>query len=173
VATYLVNVLRAARRNGLRIPPSLLSMYRTLLAAETVAHELGATTDLGMVGRHFFERLHRDEMARRLRPREMEGWLADVSSLVSDGPRRLQQLLADVTDDRLSLSVRTLASDTDRADGRERARLITMAIVLVALAVLLVGSDRLLLPPQFLRPLLAIALIAGGVKLMVLWRRLR
>ena len=173
IADYLISTLRAARRRGLRVPASLLSMYRALLSAETIANELGANADLRQVGRRFFARLRRRELWTRLSRDRRSAWLADMSELILDGPSQLRQLLLDWSDDRLTLTVRTVQSPDDRASERDRARLVALAVVLVALSVLLVGAERIPAVAGLVRGVTAVALAAAATYMWLLWRRLR
>ena len=77
---YLMALLRAARRNHFGVPPRVLSLYRTLLTAETVTHELGATTDLAAAGRPLFTRLQAGNVLNLFRPEAVQATVLDALS---------------------------------------------------------------------------------------------
>ncbi|MBJ6762576.1 AarF/ABC1/UbiB kinase family protein [Myxococcaceae bacterium JPH2] len=173
VGQYMVDVLSAARRNHLRIPPTLLSMYRSLLTAETVANRLGSRTNLRSVGKRFFVKLQRAEMRVVPDKEQVQLLLADVVALLKDGPAQLHQLLGDLADERLWLRVRTSTSLKDRREENGRARLVVLALLQVGLSLLLVGAERLPWVDQFpVRGGLAALLGLSWVVLAVQWRRL-
>jgi ubiquinone biosynthesis protein len=173
IARYMVGVLGAARRHRLRIPPAMLSMYRSLLTAETVASRLGGGADLRTEGRKFFTRLQQDEALQPPPPEALRVWTQELVTLVADSPRQVHRLLSDLTQDRFTLSVRTSLSRDERRLQNGRTRLVTMAILQVALTILLVGVDRIpQIPALPAHVVLGALVIASYVCLGVMWRRL-
>jgi ubiquinone biosynthesis protein len=173
IAEIMIAVLRSARQHGFRLPTNVLSVYRALLTAETVAHQIGARVSLVSVGRRFFRRLEAERLRGLLEPGETQAQLLDLVELLRTGPGNLERLLSDVADDRFVLRVESVDSVDDRRLADTRARLIALSVASVGLAVLLPASQAINLGGVPLQILLA--LVLGGVyaRVVVLWRQLR
>jgi ubiquinone biosynthesis protein len=134
---WMIAVMRAARRHGFRIPPRILSMYRALLTAESVAGRLGPEADMQSVGRRFFASLQWDEVFRALNPEALPPYLLSLLSLVQKSPGRLDQLLSELAESRFSLNtIGTESPRTERVRNR-RARIVVSAVASVGIALLL------------------------------------
>jgi ubiquinone biosynthesis protein len=140
IADWMVAVMRVARRHGMRLPSRVLSMYRALLTAESVAHQLGARADLRTVGRDFFRALRLDELAQGFDPNDVQAAALTWLSLVRDGPGQLQQLLSELSSGRYALTVNMTESPrTARARDR-RARLVSTAVLAATVSTLVVAA---------------------------------
>jgi len=169
----MVSVMRLARVHDMRLPTSVLSMYRTLLTAESVAHQLQSKATLGAVGKGFFQGLQLEQTMATFEPGRIIAWLMQLNDLVRSGPGNLQQLLSDAADGRFILPVRTLDSEQSRRVGNQRTRLITLAIVSLGLALLLSMPHRpFRMAGIWFEPLLWAALAVDFIGMFVLWRRL-
>jgi ubiquinone biosynthesis protein len=172
-AQYLVAVVRAGRDNDFRIPQHLLSMYRTLITAESVAQHLGADVHVQEIGRRFFAGLQIRTTARALDPPQVQALAADVLSLAKDGPGLVHRLLSDLADERFLLHVRAVQSTEDRVEANRRARLVASSVLSVALSILLVGGERI--PGLSGLPYRIVVGAVFGlnlVYLLLVWRRL-
>lgn len=136
LATYMIGVLRAARRHRLQIPTRILSIYRALLTAESVSQQLGSDVELNSVGRDFFEKLQIDEAVSSLQLRNVESALLSYLALWRDSPGQLNQILADLSDSRFVLKV-DVSEGSDLAHLRNRrTRAILFSILTVGMSVL-------------------------------------
>jgi ubiquinone biosynthesis protein len=172
IAQYLVGLMRAARRNDLQVPTQLLSMYRALLTAETVANQLGVREGLRQVGRGFFDELQRDEVVRALDAESLQGAMLGLLGLKRDAPGQVHQILSDLADG--SFTVRVYVAEAPKAARARtrRARMLATAVLSVAVAFLLTVPG---LPRWWGISLawpLAAALVVFQVWTFVLWRRL-
>jgi ubiquinone biosynthesis protein len=174
IATYMVQLMRLARAHDMRMPPSVLSLYRVLLTAESVSDQLGAQSDLAKVGRAFFRELELERAAASLEPRRVAAWLLELNDLARSAPGRLQQLLAELADGRFVLGVRTTESESARRLADRRARLIALSVLSVGVGVLLAATPRGGggWEASVLRPVLWGVLVTLYVWIAVLWRRL-
>ncbi len=173
VAQWLIGIMRAARQHGYSIPTRILSMYRALLTAETVATRLSTRVNLRSVGREFFEELAVNDALRSLDPNSWRPVLLSVLSLWRDAPGQVQQLLSEMSEGSFTLRVNvTEAPKVNRARNR-RARLLATTILSVGVALLLVRPQ----PPTplgiSLTWLLAAALALLYLLTYIQWRRLR
>ncbi|HEV7894080.1 MAG TPA: AarF/UbiB family protein [Pyrinomonadaceae bacterium] len=138
IANYLVGLMRAARRNHLQVPARVLSMYRALLTAETVAFQLGTSDGIRRIGRSFFRTLQRERVVDELSdPSNFEPTLLSLLNLKRDAPRHLNQILTELADGSLSLRVRASESPRDSVSRDRRARLVSVSILSVSVSLLL------------------------------------
>lgn len=170
---YLVGVLRAARRNHYTVPQGILSLYRALLTAETLASQLGGEVDLPEVASRIFQGLQIDTVVNGLRPEQLQPLAVEVLQLARDGPRQLRQMLNDLADGRFVLSVRTEESTDDRRRTNTRARMVAAAVLAVGLSVLVLAGRGILLPWGIhLSSVLWTMLVVDWILVVILWRRL-
>jgi ubiquinone biosynthesis protein len=171
-ADYMVAVVRLARVHDMRLPASVLSLYRTLLASESVAHQLRSSANLGSVGRGFFRGLQLEKTLATFEPDSLFAWLMQLNDLVRTGPGNLQQVLSDVSEGRFVLPVRSLESEQARRTGNQRARMISLAVISVALSMLLSTGGGPAIGGYSLAPLLWGALGLDLAAIAFLWRKL-
>lgn len=139
-SAYLVDVMRSARRNQLQVPPRILSMYRTLLTAESVASRLVDRLELRMVGRRFFTGLQIDEAVRALDLQKLQPTLLSFFALLRDSPGQLQQILSELASGRFNINVEVGETRREAQASNRRTRLIAATIASVGLAVLISGD---------------------------------
>ncbi|HEX7154256.1 MAG TPA: AarF/ABC1/UbiB kinase family protein [Thermoanaerobaculia bacterium] len=172
-AGYMVSVMRLARVHDMRLPTSVLSLYRSLLTAESVAYQLQSGATLGGVGQGFFRGLQIEKTLETFEPGRLIAWLMQINDLVRSGPGNFQQVLSDVADGRFILPVRTLDSEQSRRVGNQRTRLLTLSIVFLGLSLLIaMPARKLALFGVSLEPLLWAGLAIDFVAMFVLWRKL-
>jgi ubiquinone biosynthesis protein len=174
VGRYMVAIMRAARTHGLRFPPAILSMYRSIFTAEIVANQLDVSASLRTVGGDFFEQLQLDSLARGPSREQLQRTAIDVVSLLGESPGRLNQLLADLADDRFVLRVRAAQSADDRRDANRRAKLVAATILQLTFAVVFgVAGTLPSLATRWVRGGSTALLVLSLIWLVYLWRRLR
>jgi ubiquinone biosynthesis protein len=173
LSRYMIGVLHAARRHDMRFSSGVLAIYRSLLAAETVAHELDPDVDVGLIGQRFFRRLQLDQMLRLQDPDLLREELFETLEILRSAPRKLDRLLSDVTSNRVRLRTEQTTSPADRRLRSHQVRLLVAAQGLVAVTVLLAGTRGIMLfGDQPLASLLWCLLAANIIWLAILWRRL-
>lgn len=171
---YMVGAMRAARQCGMRLPAGLLSMYRSLLTAETVARQLGGSADLMSAGQRFFDGLRLERFLDHFQPEQVNRALIPVLDFLEEPSGKYLRLLSDIADGDYVLTVESTESAASRRSANHRARLITAAIVLGAISTLQAGSRGVMLAAHF--PLSTLLWIAWGLAalwLAVLWSRLK
>jgi len=137
IANAMISVMRLARNHGFQIPARILSMYRSLLAAETVAHQMSATADLRSVGRAFLREVQFEAVVREFGPSRLQSFALSALDLIRDTPHQLHQILSELSEGRFVFKVSTSESAESRKLRNRRARLIAAAILSISLAVLL------------------------------------
>jgi ubiquinone biosynthesis protein len=137
LADWMMGVLSAARRNGYQLPPRILSMYRALLGAESVAHQLGVSASMAEVGKDFFVSLQIEETVRSLEPPNLQPVVLSVINLLRDSPGQLNQILSDIAEGKYSVNVNMEERPNAARQRDRRSRLLATAIVSVSVALLL------------------------------------
>jgi ubiquinone biosynthesis protein len=173
IAQGMVGMLRAARRNKLHVPTRVLSMYKALLTAETVAYQLGTRVDLRSVGREFFIHLQREEALRGVEPDNLEASFLSMVSVLRDSPGQIQQLLTELSEGRFELKVNISEGPKVRRIRNRRLRLLVTSILSVCIALLLIVPDLPIVFGVSLRWPLWVILILFYVSIFFQWRRLR
>ena len=140
IAQWMIAVMQIARQHGLRVPPMIVSIYRALLVAETVANHLDAHADLRSVGRTFFERLQIDEMQRAIEPRSLQPVLLNYAAFLRDAPGQVNQILTELSDGSFAVTLYT-AEPPRVARVRLRVRVVVTSILSVGVAVVLSRPD--------------------------------
>jgi ubiquinone biosynthesis protein len=173
VAQSLIGAMRVARRNKLQVPRKILSMYRAILTAETVASQLSATVDLRSVGGKFFSSLRHEEALLAVEPERLEGTLLSLISLVQNSPGQVEQILSELSEGRFELKVSLSEGHKFKRSYNQRLRLLVCSILAVSLALLL---TRPVLPMLFgvsSAWLIAGVLIVLYIFILIQWLRLR
>ena len=174
VRNYMVSLMKIARSKGLVIPPAMLSLYRSLLAAETIVAQLDVGTDVMTVGRSFFRRLQLESSLAAPDATQVQRTSLQLIELLQNGPGHLARLLEDVANERFVLRVRSADAAERRRQHNARVQLTTLGLVAVSVAILVAGAPPGLLWGWLpLRTVLIVALAAVYLALALRWRGLR
>lgn len=134
---WLVRILRSARRHRLHVPPRILSMYRAILTAESVASRLGDQFDARQVGRDFFAALQIREGLRPMSPEEVQSMALNMVAFMKKSPAQVQQLLTELAEGRFNVNTTVHDSSKKNLMSNRRTRLIASSILALGVAVLL------------------------------------
>lgn len=173
IANLMIAVARAARRNQYLIPARLLAMYRTLLTAETVAHQLSPNVDLRSVGKEFFASLQTDEALATFSPEVQRTLLPKILALLRDSPGPIHQLLSELADGRFRLRTEMIEDVATQRVRNRRARMIAAAVLSVSLAFLLSAPSLPMIGPLSLRLVIAVALALVYLSVILQWHKLK
>lgn len=173
IAQWMVGIMRATRRHGFKVPTQILSMYRALLTAESVAASLAPELDVRAVGQEFFSALAVEEAFHSLDPAKLQPILLNMLALGQDLPGQLRQILADLTEGRLTVKVDVSETQTTARTRSRRVRLLVTSILSLGIAVLITQAQ---LPRVFgislCWPLYGV-LVLIYISTYFQWRRLR
>jgi len=174
IRTYMVDVLRASRENGYRIPPSLLALYRALLGAESLAIELHSPHDIASIGRRFFQEMQIEQAMSAFQFNNVLQSALPLIDLLKNMPARLDHLLDMLANDSFVVRVRQSESAHAREQANIRARLVSASILVVAIAVLFAGAGvyKTSLGVGIRWILAGTGLVIAG-RVALLWRALR
>lgn len=172
LSQYMIGVMRAARRHELKVPTRVLSMYRALLMAETIANRLGTRADLASAGRAFFMDRRLEEAIDGLKPEQQMANVLQVAGLLRTAPGQVADLLAELSAGTFTLNVQVTDSPKLSRLRVRQTRLVVTAILAVAFSLLLSRPD---LPVVFGVPLalpLALLTVAMYGWILIQWRKL-
>jgi ubiquinone biosynthesis protein len=170
---WLIDLMQTARKHGLRVPPKVLSMYRTLLTLEIVAFQLAPKADLGTVWYRFFQKLQLEEaLCELINPQTIQPILLNLATLLQDGPGQLNQILSKMSDGSFAVNVYT--SDTPKviSNRNRQTRLLTTSILSVGISLLLTIPDHPSLFGLSLAPVLWSTLFLLYISIFIQWRKL-
>ena len=173
IAQWMVGIMRATRRHGYKVPIQILSMYRALLTAEAVATSLAPELNLRAVGQEFLSALAVEEALHSLDPRKWQPILLNVLALGQDLPSQLRQIVADLTEGRLTVKVDVSETQKTARTRSRRVRLLVTSILSIGIA-LLITQARLprLFGISLSWPLYGV-LVLIYISTYFQWRRLR
>ncbi|MEW6729938.1 MAG: AarF/UbiB family protein [Acidobacteriota bacterium] len=172
-AQSLAGILRAARQHKLHVPAKVLSMYRALLTAETVAYKLGTEADLRSVGREFFSDLQLEELLRGVNTEALESTVLSMVPLLRDSPGQINKLLSELSEGRFEIKVSISEAPKLKRIRNQRLQLLVTSILSIGIALLLAIPTLPTLLGISLRWLLWTALILLYAWIFLQWRRLR
>jgi ubiquinone biosynthesis protein len=173
IAEWMVEVMRLVRRHDLRLPPRVLSMYRALFAAETVADAFGARATLRSVGRDFFVALRRRQAGEAFGREDLEAFAISLVTLLRDAPEHLERGFRERAEGRFELGTDAVDSPGAVEARRVRTRMTAGAAATVALAAALALPDLPEAGGVSAAWPLATLLCALYASLLLGWRRLR
>lgn len=173
IAQWMIAVMRAARRNGYLVPTRILSMYRALLTAESVATALSTDADLRRIGRDFFSRFAWEEAVRTIQPDNLQNLMLNAVALWKDSPAQLHQVLTDMAENRFTVNANVAEEPRVEIGRNRRSRLLVTSVLTIGVAILTTSPS---LPAPFgvslAWPFYA-ALAVLYLAVFVQWRRLR
>ena len=143
-------------------------MYRALIAAETVAQQLGTGEDLWSVGRQYFEGSQEQEQLRALEPDRMKRTIFSFLDLARESPDLLHHTLSDLSDGRVRINVNVSEAPKMARARNRRARLLACSILSVSLAVLLTMPHPSQLFGVPIASMLWIALIINYIYIIII-----
>ncbi len=142
IAQWMIGVMRAARKHGFQVPTRILSMYRALLTAETVATGIAPDADLQRVGQEFFTTVAWEEVVRTLQPKNLQNIVLTILGLLKDSPGQFRRILADLSENRFILNTKVSEDPKVERLRNRRTRLLVTSVLTVGVAIL-VASPRL------------------------------
>jgi ubiquinone biosynthesis protein len=131
----MIEVTRAAAENGLRLPPQLTTLGKTLLNLDQVGRTLDPDFEPNdAIRRHTAELMQR-RMRKNASPANVFSNLMEMNEFVQRLPGRLNRVLDAVADNEVEVGVR-LRNDSVILDGLQKvANRIAMGLVLAALII--------------------------------------
>jgi predicted unusual protein kinase regulating ubiquinone biosynthesis (AarF/ABC1/UbiB family) len=172
IGRVILEITRISGENGVRLPPELTMLGKTLLNIDRVAKTLSPHFDVNESIRENATSVMRRRMLHQMSPTTALSSLLEMNEFVQKLPGRLNRVLDRFADNDLSLHIDAI-DETELITGIQKvANRITMGLVLAALilgAALLVRvpSNWMILGYPGLAIILFLLAVAGGVLLLV------
>jgi len=135
---------------GLRTPPELSLLGKTLLNLEQVAHALDPDLDVKLVVERHLEHVMRERLKKSLSPSNLASELIEVQALLREAPRKISDLLSLLAENRLQvrmtgLEESRLMESLQKIANRVSAGLVTAALIVASAMMMRVDTDTRLL----------------------------
>lgn len=131
----VLDLTRIATACGLRTPPELSLLGKTLLNLESICDALDPDMDAKDVVRDHLEEVMRQRLRKSLSPAGLAGELIEVEGLVREAPRKLNNLLTLLADNRLKIRMEGLDDSKLMENLQKIANRITVGLIIAALLV--------------------------------------
>jgi predicted unusual protein kinase regulating ubiquinone biosynthesis (AarF/ABC1/UbiB family) len=133
----MLELVRLSTACGVRTPPELSLLGKTLLNLEQVATLLDPDIDVKGIVEGHLEHVMRQRLRRSLSPSNIAGEMIEVQALLRDAPRKVSDLLSLLADNRLQvrmtgLDESHLVGNLQKIANRIAAGLVTAALILAS-----------------------------------------
>jgi predicted unusual protein kinase regulating ubiquinone biosynthesis (AarF/ABC1/UbiB family) len=155
---------------GLRTPPELSLLGKTLLNLEQVAHALDPELDVKTVVEAHLEHVMRQRLKKSLSPSNIASELIEVQALLREAPRKVSDLLSLLAENRLQvrmtgLEESHLMENLQKIANRVSAGLVTAALIVASAMMMRVDTDTRLLGYPAIA--LVLFLVAAGLGIAI------
>ena len=172
VGRLVLEVTQASGENGVRVPPELTMLGKTLLNLDQVGRAIEPTFDPNASIRRNAAQIMQQRLMKSLSPGNLFSGVLELKDLVQRLPSRLNKILDAIANNELKLSVDAIDEKTLVVGFQKVANRITVGLIIAAL---IVGAAMLMKVETSFRlwgyPGLAILLFlaaaAGGVTLLI------
>ena len=172
----MLDLVRLGTACGLRTPPELSLLGKTLLNLERVADALAPDVDVREVVEGHLDGVMRGRLRKALSPSSIATELMEVQGLLRDAPRKVSDLLSLLADNRLQVRVTglqesRLMENLQTIANRIAAGVITAALIIGAALMMRVDTG----PQLFGYPAIALVLflIGAGLGITIVVNSLR
>jgi predicted unusual protein kinase regulating ubiquinone biosynthesis (AarF/ABC1/UbiB family) len=162
----VLELVRIASQCGLRPPPELSLLGKTLLNLDTVCHLLSPELDTQGVVEDQLQHVMRARLRKSLSSPNLASEMMEVQALLRDGPRKLSDILSLVAENRFQLRVTgleesRLMENLQKIANRIAVGVITASLILASAMMMRVPSTHTL----WGYPVVALLLFLLGVAL--------
>lgn len=135
---------------GLRTPPELSLLGKTLLNLEQVANALDPALDVKAVVETHLEHVMRERLKKSLSPSNIASEMIEVQALLREAPRKVSDLLSLLAENRMQvrmtgLEESHLLESLHKIANRISAGLVTAALIVASAMMMRVQTDTRLL----------------------------
>ncbi|MGN6513907.1 MAG: ABC1 kinase family protein [Lysobacteraceae bacterium] len=157
----MLELVRLATACGLRTPPELSLLGKTLLNLQQVAGLLDPDIDMKCVVEDHLEHVMRQRLRRSLSSSNIAGEMIEVQALLREAPRKVSDLLSLLSENRLQVRMTgfdKLMESLQKIANRIAAGLVTAALILASALMMRIETKATL----FGYPLVALLLFLVG-----------
>lgn len=173
----LFQVTRVAAENGLRPPPEVILLGKTLLNLELLARELSPDIDVRNVVRDHLVSVVQHRALEQMTPSSVMASMLEISDIAREMPRQLGQILSLLADNRFTVRVDAFDENRFAANLQKIANRVTVGLIVAALIVgaamlMRIETDATLFGyPAFAMVFFLVAGLLGiGLVVSVLWK---
>src|SRR6476619_2783556 len=164
----MLDLVRVATACGLRTPPELSLLGKTLLNLEQVAHALDPELDVKRIVERHLEHVMRERLKKSLSPSNIASELIEVQALLRESPRKVSDILSLLAENKLQvrmtgLEESHLMESLQKIANRISAGLVTAALIMASAMMMRVDTASRL----FGYPAIAMLLFIVGAGLGV------
>lgn len=162
----VLDLTRLGAACGLRTPPELSLLGKTLLNLEAVCQALDPSLDVKRVVEDHLDHVMKARLRKSFSPTSMASEMIDLQNLLRDSPRRLSDLLSLLADNRLQVRLTGLENsqlmeNLQKIANRVSAGIITASLILASALMMRVDTGPRLLG----YPAIALVLFLTGAGL--------
>ncbi len=162
----VLDLTRIATACGLRTPPELSLLGKTLLSLESVSRALDPQLDVKNVVEQHLNHVMKERLLKSLSPANLAGEMMELHGLLRDGPRKLTDLLSLLADNRMQVRITGLDDSQllealQKIANRVAAGVVTAALILASALMMRIGTG----PQLFGYPVIALVLLLIGAAL--------
>ncbi|WP_417473552.1 ABC1 kinase family protein [Luteimonas mephitis] len=162
----MIDLVGRSTMCGLRTPPEMSLLGKTLLNLEQVSHALGPELDVKAVIERHLEHVMRERLKKALSPSNLASELIDVQALLREAPRKVSDVLSLLAENRMQvrmtgLEESHLMENLQKIANRVSAALVTAALIVASAMMMRVDTDSRL----FGYPAIALVLFIVGAGL--------
>ena len=173
----VVEIVRISTACGLRTPPELSLLGKTLLNLEQVAFALDPQLDVKRIVEDHIQHVMRERLKQSFSPANVAGELLEVQALLRESPRKISDVLSLLAENRLTVHVGGLDDSQLMENLQKIANRISAGVICAALILASALLMRLDTPGWkiFGYPWLALLcfLIGSGLGMCLVWSALR
>ena len=167
----VIELVRISTACGLRTPPELSLLGKTLLNLEQVAFALEPDLDVKSIVESHIQHVMRERMRQSFSPANIAGEIVEVQSLLRESPRKISDILSLLAENRLSVQLgglddSQLMENLQKIANRIAAGVITASLILASALMMrmetgfrLFGYPALALVPFVIGTLMGLALV--------------
>ncbi|QOW20563.1 AarF/ABC1/UbiB kinase family protein [Lysobacter ciconiae] len=164
----VLDLARIATACGLRTPPEMSLLGKTLLSLESVCVALDPNMDVKSLVEDHLQHVMRERLRKTLSPSNLAGEMIDLHELLREAPRKIGDALSLLADNRLQMRITGLDNSQllealQKIANRIAAGAVTAALILAAAFMMRSGEGPTLLG----YPAVAMVLLALGAGLGV------
>ena len=141
----MLELVRVATACGLRTPPELSLLGKTLLNLEQVAQALNPKMDVKRVVERHLEHVMRERLRKSLSPSNIASELIEVQALLRESPRKVSDILSLFAENKLQvrmtgLEESHLMESLQKIANRIAAGLVTAALIMASAMLMRIDS---------------------------------
>jgi len=173
----VIELVRIATACGLRTPPELSLLGKTLLNLEQVSFALDPELDVKSIVESHIQRVMRQRLKQSFSPANVAGEMLEMQALIRESPRKISDVLSLLSENRLTVHIgglddSQLMENLQKIANRISAGVITASLILASALLMRIETPGWKL---FGYPALALVsfLLGSGVGLALVWSAFR